>query len=262
MGYKLSENLENGEKCYLLRLKKLVGFLSNEKKGERMKKTAVILSGGLGTRLRPFTNIIPKPLLPIGEKAILEIQIDALKKYRFERIILATNYKSQYIEHFFGDGNRYGVELIISKETEPLGTVGPLKLVTEYLNEPFLIMNGDVLTDLDFDKFYEFGNNRNSMLTIAIKEIVMPYSFGNISFDGEWVTGIVEKPDIITYALAGIYYMKPQILQYIPDGPYNMDALIKRMLANGQSITKYELEGYWLDVGRKDDYERAQQIYG
>jgi len=227
-----------------------------------MKKTVVILSGGLGTRLQPFTNIIPKPLLPIGEKAILEIQIESLKKYGFERVILATNYKSQYIEHFLGNGDRYGVELIISKETEPLGTAGPLKLIKKYLDEPFIIMNGDILTDLDFGKFYEFGNNRDSILTIAIKKIIMPYSFGNIDFEGERVTRIEEKPNIVTYALAGIYYMKPSILSLIPDGSYGMDALIQNMLKNNESITKYELEGYWLDVGRKDDYERAQQIYG
>ena len=106
---------------------------------------AVILSGGLGTRLRPFTEVIPKPLLPIGEKAVLEIQIEHLKKHGFERIWLATNYKSDYIENFFGDGSKYGVKLHISKEDKPLGTVGPVKLLQDQLSEPFLVMNGDIL---------------------------------------------------------------------------------------------------------------------
>lgn len=109
-----------------------------------MFKTAVILSGGLGTRLKPFTEVIPKPLLPIGEKAVLEIQIERLKKYGFDHIILATNYKSNYIENFFGDGSRYGVKLEISKEDIPLGTAGPIKLLQNRLSDPFIVMNGDI----------------------------------------------------------------------------------------------------------------------
>jgi len=228
-----------------------------------MGKTAVILSGGLGTRLRPFTNIMPKPLLPIGEKAILEIQIETLKKYGFTTIILATNYKSEYIEKFFGDGSQYGIELIISKETQPLGTAGPLNLVKKHLTTPFLVMNGDILTDMDFEKFYEFGQSKDSWLTVALKKIVLPYSFGNIEFVDEKVVNIVEKPDFITYALAGIYYMKPSILELIPkDENYGMDKLILQMLAKDIDVTKYEIDGYWLDVGREDDYEKAQKIYG
>lgn len=155
-----------------------------------MKKTAVILSGGLGTRLRPFTNIMPKPLLPVGEKAILEIQIETLKKYGFERVILATNYKSDYIQKFFGSGEQYGIELIISRETQALGTAGPLKLVEKELDAPFLVMNGDILTDLDFGDFYNFGMEKESLLTVALKKIILPYSFGNIEFTGEKVTNI------------------------------------------------------------------------
>ncbi|MFG6319624.1 MAG: NTP transferase domain-containing protein [Lachnospiraceae bacterium] len=228
-----------------------------------MKKTAVILSGGLGTRLKPFTNIMPKPLLPIGEKAMLEIQIETLKKYGFEKIILATNYKSEYIEKFFGDGRQYGIELLISKETQPLGTAGPLKLIEKELDSPFLVMNGDILTDLDFCDFYNFGNMKDSSLTVALKKMVLPYSFGNIEFVNDRVTKIVEKPDIITYALAGIYFMRLEVLKLIPENiNYGMDKLILAMLSNFMPITKYEIEGYWLDVGREDDYEKAQRIYG
>jgi len=228
-----------------------------------MKKTAVILSGGLGTRLKPFTNIMPKPLLPIGEKAMLEIQIETLKKYGFEKIILATNYKSEYIEKFFGDGKQYGIELIISKETQPLGTAGPLKLIEKELDSPFLVMNGDILTDLDFCEFYNFANMKDSGLTVALKKMILPYSFGNIEFVDDRVTKIVEKPDIITYALAGIYFMRLEVLKLIPENiNYGMDKLILAMLSNCMPITKYEIEGYWLDVGREDDYEKAQKIYG
>src|SRR5438309_577534 len=109
----------------------------------------VILAGGLGSRLKPFTEVIPKPLLPIGEKSVLEIQIDRLKKFGFDEVYLATNYKSEYVENFFGNGSRYGVKLAISKEEKPLGTVGPLTLLKDKLTEPFIVMNGDVLSLID-----------------------------------------------------------------------------------------------------------------
>jgi NDP-sugar pyrophosphorylase family protein len=223
---------------------------------------AVILAGGLGTRLKPFTEVIPKPLLPIGEKAVLEIQIEHLKKYGVEEVILATNYKSNYIKNFFGDGSRYGVKLTISEEKERLGTAGPIKLLQETLTEPFVVMNGDILCNLDFQALYDFGMQHDSPLTITVKKIIMPYAFGNIFFDGDKVTGIEEKPDIVTHALAGIYFMKPEIFDYIPAGSYyGMDSLIKELLGNGRGITKYDLKNYWLDIGRIDDYEQAQEDF-
>jgi NDP-sugar pyrophosphorylase family protein len=223
---------------------------------------AVILAGGLGTRLKPFTEVIPKPLLPIGEKAVLEIQMEHLKKHGFEEIYLATNYKSSYIENFFGDGSRYGVKLIISKEEVPLGTAGPLKLLENELSEPFLVMNGDILSAIDFTKFYQFGLQSDAMLSITIKKIITPYAFGNIYFEGDYVTQIEEKPNIITHALAGIYFMRPDVLKLIPAGEYyGMDLLIKAMLANKLPIAKYDLHEYWLDIGRIDDYEKAQEDF-
>jgi len=227
-----------------------------------MSRSAIILSGGLGTRLKPFTEVIPKPLLPIGEKAVLEIQIERFKKYNFDQIFLATNYKSSYIENFFGDGSRYGVKLEISKEDKPLGTAGPIKLLDGKLSEPFVVMNGDILSLVDFECLYNFSCSNSSLLTVAIKKIITPYAFGNIFFDGDLVTRIEEKPDIITYVLAGIYVMKPKIMDLIPgDHYFGMDMLIKKMLALGLPITKYELKEYWLDIGQLQDYEKAQTIY-
>lgn len=227
-----------------------------------MSRTAIILSGGLGARLKPFTEVIPKPLLPIGEKAVLEIQIERLKKNGFDHIVLATNYKSNYIEHFFGDGERYGVKLEISKEEKPLGTVGPLKLLEHKLKEPFILMNGDVLSLLNFRKFYDFACSKDSFLSVTIKKIIVPYAFGNIGFEGDFVTNIEEKPDLITYALAGIYVIKPKLLYHIPNNQYyGMDSLIKYMLFNDFSITKYEHKEYWLDIGQIEDYQKAQHIY-
>jgi len=223
---------------------------------------AVILAGGLGTRLRPFTEIIPKPLLPIGEKSVLEIQIEHLKRSGFNEIYLATNYKSEYIKNFFGDGSRYGVKLKISKEDKPLGTVGPLTLLKEELNEPFLMMNGDILTLLNFKNMYDFAITRNTVLTIGIKEYLMPFAFGNVFSEGDYVTGIEEKPDIKNNILAGIYIMKPGIFELIPENAYyGMDNLIHKMLNEKKPITKFEIKDYWLDIGQVGDYEKAQEVY-
>jgi NDP-mannose synthase len=223
---------------------------------------AVILAGGLGTRLKPFTEVIPKPLLPIGEKAVLEIQIEHLKKFGFNEIYLATNYKSEYIENFFGDGSRYGVKLFISREESRLGTAGPLTLLKSDLTEPFVVMNGDILSNINFTDFYNFAIKKETLLAISIKKIIMPYNFGNIFFKDDLVVGIEEKPDMITHALAGIYIMKPGIFNFIPDNEYyGMDALIKKMLSKQLSISKYELKEYWLDIGRIDDYESAQKDF-
>lgn len=223
---------------------------------------AVILAGGLGTRLRPFTEIIPKPLLPIGEKAVLEIQIEHLRSHGFDEVILATNYKSEYIENFFGDGSRYGVTLTISKEEEPLGTAGPLTLIEDRLTEPFVVMNGDILSALDFTRFYQFAVSSDALLTIAIKKVVTPFAFGDIFFEGDRVTGIKEKPDLVNYVLAGIYVMRPGILDLIPKGEYfGMDTLIRMMLERDLPVRKYEMEEYWLDIGREDDFEKAQELF-
>lgn len=227
-----------------------------------MRMKAIILSGGLGTRLKPFTEVIPKPLLPIGEKAVLEIQIEHLKYHGFQEIFLATNYKSNYIENFFGDGSKYGVKLHISKEEKPLGTAGPVRLLKEYLTEPFLVMNGDILTLLNYSDLYKFACGKDSLLTIGTKEIITPFQFGNIFIEGDYVSGIDEKPDIRTTILAGIYIFKPGILDIIPeDTYYGMDTLIKNMITQKLSITHYPIKEYWLDIGKIDDYEKAQEIY-
>jgi len=223
---------------------------------------AVILAGGLGNRLKPFTEIIPKPLLPVGEKSVLEIQIEQLKKHGFTEIYLATNYRSEYFTSFFGDGSKYGVNIIISREEFPLGTAGPIKLLAGKLDEPFIVMNGDILTQLNFSDFYEFAIKKESELTIAVKKEVMPFEFGNIFFDGDLVTGIEEKPNYVSFILAGIYVMLPRVLNYIPENEYyGMDQLIKNILSLNKPIMKYVIEDYWLDIGRSKDYERAQEFY-
>lgn len=223
---------------------------------------AVILAGGLGTRLRPITEVIPKPLLPIGEKSLLEIQIERLKAYGFDEIFLATNYKADYINNFFGDGSRYGVSLTISKEEKALGTAGPVTLLKDQLDEPFVVMNGDILSTIDFRKFYDFATAVDADLCVCIKKIVAPFAFGKISYEGDYVTDIQEKPDFETEILAGIYVFKPALFDLIPEDTYfGMDTLIKTMLAQHRPISKYHLHEVWLDIGQLPDYEAAQDAY-
>jgi NDP-sugar pyrophosphorylase family protein len=222
----------------------------------------VILAGGLGTRLRPFTQVVPKPLLPIGERSVLEIQIERLKASGFDHIIFATNYKANYVARFFGDGSDLGVRITYSKEETALGTAGPLSLLKSELTEPFMVMNGDILTLMDFRKFYQFALSKNELLTVAIKRHVTPFAFGNIFSDGDYVTGIEEKQDIVRYILAGIYVMQPAILEWIPQGePYGMDTLIRALLAKIVPVVKYEFDEYWLDIGQISDYEDSAKIY-
>lgn len=223
---------------------------------------AVILAGGLGMRIRPFTKVIPKPLLPIGEKSVLEIQINQLKRSGFNEIYIATNYMGDYIERFFGDGSSYGVKLTFSREEEPLGSAGPLSLLKDELTEPFIVMNGDILSLIDYEKFFNFAVRNNGMLTLAIKKHITPYAFGNIFFQDDLVTGLEEKSDIIRYIMAGIYVMTPDIFEYIPEKKsYGMDDLIRTMLEKKVPILKYLMSEYWIDIGRIDDYEEANIFY-
>lgn len=223
---------------------------------------AVILAGGLGTRLRPFTEVIPKPLLPIGEKSVLEIQIEHLKKFGFDEIYVATNYKSEYIETFLGDGSRYGVKLKISKEEKALGTAGPISLLKNELTEPFIMINGDILSNVDYKALNSFGKNLGTPLVVGIKEIVTPFRFGNISYTGDFVTHIEEKPNIKTTILSGIYYFNPDIFKFIPENKYfGMDVLIQDMINAKIHVGKYLIKEYWLDIGQVDDYNEAQKLY-
>jgi len=224
---------------------------------------AVILAGGYGTRLKPYTQIIPKPLLPVGDRAVLEIQIEHFRKFGIEEILLATYHKSDYLEQYLGDGSRYGIKLTVSKEKFPLGTCGPLSLLKNQLVEPFIVINGDILTTMDFAKFSQFSLKNSAALTVASKKISTPFSFGELKFDGDTVTGINEKPLIEHHVVTGIYFMQPSVFRFIPSNVYfGMDDLMKNMLASRARIARFEMEEYWLDIGRAEDYKKAQNLYG
>ena len=223
---------------------------------------AVILAGGLGTRLKPFTEVIPKPLLPVGESSVLEIQIRSLQKHGVQEIFIATNYMAEYVQAFLGDGTKYGVRLVFSKEDKPLGTCGPLTLLEKELTEPFFLMNGDILTTLDFGKAHAFACEHDADLVVLTKEIRTPFSFGKVVSEGDYLIDVEEKPNFRFEILSGIYVMKPAIFTHIPRGAYyGMDSLIKDMLAAHLKVGKYLMSEYWLDIGQIEDFQQAQEVY-
>ena len=223
---------------------------------------AVILAGGLGTRLKPFTEIIPKPLLPVGESSVLEIQIMSLVKHGVTDVFVATNYMADYVQAFLGDGRKYGVRLVFSKEDQPLGTCGPVTLLEKELDRPFILMNGDILTTLDFRRAYDTAVSHVAPLVVITKEIRTPFSFGTVVSEGDRLIDVEEKPNFRFEVLAGIYILKPVILKEIPKNTYyGMDSLIKDSLARGQTVGRYLMHEYWLDIGQVDDYNQAREVY-
>lgn len=223
---------------------------------------AVILAGGLGTRLRPFTQIIPKPMLPVGDRSILEIQLDHLKKHNVTDITFAVNYKADLLQSYFGDGKRFGVQLSYSLEKKKLGTCGPILLLKDKLHEPFIVMNGDILSNIDLKKAYDFHCAKKALLTVISKEVTFPLSYGNIVTDGDIVVQIKEKPDVRVEIVAGIYIMSPDIFEYIPyNKHFGMDELMHVLIKRQVPIYRYKMEEYWLDIGKMEDYEKAQKDY-
>lgn len=223
---------------------------------------AVILAGGLGARLRPFTEVIPKPLLPIGESSVLEIQILSLKKCGVTEIFIATHYKSDCVKAFLGNQTKYGVAVHVSEEDPPLGTCGPVKLLRDRLTEPFLLVNGDILTTFNFAAAYRFASKTDANLVVVTRQFVTPFFFGKVVSEGDYLVEVEEKPDLRTEILAGIYVLKPPIFDLIPDQTYyGIDSLIKDMLARDMKVGRYLMKDYWLDIGHVNDYQTAQQAY-
>jgi NDP-sugar pyrophosphorylase family protein len=224
---------------------------------------AVILAGGLGTRLKPYTTVIPKPIVPVGEKAIMEIVINQLVSYGFTRATLAVNHLAQLIMAYFGNGERYGLQIEYSFEDKPLGTIGPLKLI-QHLPDNFLVMNGDILTDFDFESFYKKHVESGAIATIATYERDVKIDFGVLHYDAtnNMIDRFTEKPTHHYSVSMGIYAFSNRILNFVPeDQAYGFDQLMLDMIANNEEIQAYPFDGYWLDIGRPDDYEKAGREY-
>lgn len=221
------------------------------------EKVAVILAGGKGTRLRPYTVVLPKPLVPVGDKPILELIIMQLAKQEFKRIIIAVNHQADIIMAYFGNGQKWGVSIEYSLEKKPLGTMGPLKLLRN-LPKSFLVMNGDVLTDLDYGRFLRDHEDSGRFFTIASHQRVQKIDYGILDIDGEVLAGFREKPNSYFCVSMGVYAVSEDILEYIPKDVYfGFDDLMLRMLQDGMEVGVIPHSGYWMDIGRPDDYEQA-----
>jgi NDP-sugar pyrophosphorylase family protein len=219
---------------------------------------ALILAGGLGTRLRPYTVVLPKPLMPIGQYPILEVVVRQLARHGFRQVTMAVNHQADLTKAFFGDGARWGLEIDYSLESMPLGTIGPLKLVKD-LPEQFLLMNGDVLTDLNFRELYDAHVSAGRLFTIAAAPRTHVIDYGVLEVDGEnRLCRFNEKPAHRYLVSMGVYVVNRSLVERVPpDVKYGFDDLMRDMLARGESVHVEPYGGYWLDIGRPEDYERA-----
>jgi NDP-mannose synthase len=228
-------------------------------------RRAIIMAGGEGARLRPYTTVLPKPLMPIGDRPVLDIVIRQLRRAKFERITIATGYLAELIEAFFRDGKVYDVPIDYFREREPLGTVGALALI-EDLDEPFLVMNGDVLTDMDYTALFEHHVASGAAVTVAATRRHVNISLGVMEFGNpatpERLTHYIEKPTLSYEVSMGVYCFAPRVLDHIePNVRLDFPDLILRLLALGERVNAWRPDVYWLDLGRHDDYEQAMQDF-
>lgn len=223
-----------------------------------MSRRAVILAGGKGTRLRPYTVVLPKPLMPIGEYPILEVVVKQLVRAGFDRITMAVNHQADLIKAFFGDGSKWGIAIDYSLEDRPLGTMGPLPLITD-LPDHFLVMNGDILTDLDFAAFHDAHVAAGSLFTISSHSRVQSIDYGVLEIDGHGcLAGFREKPKTRYAVSMGVYMVSRKVVEFIPlDRPYGFDNLMLDLIAAEREVAVRGFDGYWLDIGRPDDYVQA-----
>ncbi len=219
---------------------------------------AVILAGGKGTRLKPYTTVIPKPLVPIGERAILDILLHQLKKYNITDVTICVNHFAEIIKAFFGNGQKIGMKITYSEEESPLGTVAPLKMIHD-LPENFLVMNGDLLTDMNFQTLFDQHTKNRANLTVSTYVRDANIDFGVIEMDPEHkrIENFKEKPVYSFIVSMGVYAMSKRILNYVPDHAFGFDDLIHKLLSVKEEIQVFPYSGYWLDIGRPDDYDKA-----
>lgn len=223
---------------------------------------AVVLAGGKGTRLAPFTKILPKPLMPIGEMPILEVLIHQLKYAGVNEVILTVGHLAQLLQAFFNDGSQFGVSIEYSFEDSPLGTAGPLSLI-EGLDNTFMVLNGDVLTTLDFKKLVAYHKKEKAAATISMNVRKVNIDLGVIECNSDnSLHTYIEKPSYEYHVSMGVYVFEPSVLKYIPKGEYlDFPNLVQILLDNNERVVGYPFDGYWQDLGRRDDYEQASDDF-
>jgi NDP-sugar pyrophosphorylase family protein len=221
---------------------------------------AAILAGGMGVRLRPITYAIPKPLLPIGRKPLLELIISQLVKYNFRDIILFIGYKGDLIKAYFQDGKNFGVNIHYIQEERRLGTAGPLGLAKGLFNEPFVMVYGDILAKINFAELMEYHLRGGQDLTVVLKQHEVEVPFGVFEVDGSEIKKVREKPKYTFLISAGEFVIDPKILDFIEEGkPLDMPQLIEILIQNGKKVANYYLEDYWMDIGEISSFEQATE---
>lgn len=224
---------------------------------------AVVLAGGKGARLAPYTKILPKPLMPIGDMPILEILLNQMKRAGITEVILTVGHLAELMHAFFQDGERFGLQINYSYENHPLGTAGPLSLVADRLDDTFLVVNGDVLTTLDLKQLLDTHRSSGAMATIASHIRQVKVDLGVIQTNGSnELTGYIEKPTYNFQVSMGIYVFEPAVLKHIAYNQYlDFPDLVLKMIESGERVMSYPFDGYWQDLGRPDDYEQAIQEF-
>jgi len=227
-----------------------------------MSRRAVILAGGKGTRLRPYTVALPKPLMPIGEFPVLEVIIRQLVRHGFDHVTMAVNHQAEIIKAFFQNGERWGIKIDYSLESTPLSTMGPLRLICD-LPENFLVMNGDILTDLNYSAFFEEHTGKGDIFTVSsyVREQIIDYGVLEVDVHG-YLSAFIEKPRTKYMVSMGIYMANRRIMNFIPEErSYGFDNLMLDLIAAQQPAAVREFDGYWLDIGRPDDYTKATEEF-
>ncbi|MFC1735598.1 nucleotidyltransferase family protein [Candidatus Hydrogenedentota bacterium] len=219
---------------------------------------AVVMAGGEGNRLRPLTEDVPKPMLPVGDKPLMEIIIEQLRQAGISNVNVTTHYLPEQIKEHFGNGEDFGVELNYVSEDRPLGTAGALALM-EKSEEPLLVVNGDILTNVDYQTMLAFHRKNKADLTVAVRQYDLQVPYGIVECDGPRIARVQEKPSLNFLVNAGIYLLEPHALQYIPeDRKFDMTDLIERLIAEDRMVVSFPVIEYWLDIGKPDDYRQAQ----
>jgi NDP-sugar pyrophosphorylase family protein len=222
---------------------------------------AVIQSGGKGTRLRPYTMVLPKPLMPVRSKPVLELLLMWLRRNGIDEVYVTTGYLGHLIQAVCGDGRQWGLRIHYTREAEPMGTVGALGMLRSELKGTFIAMNGDVLTDLNLGTFLASHRAYGGNLTIATMVRPTQMDFGVIEQDEGRVTRFREKPSLRNLVSMGVYCMEPALLEHIPDGmPFGFDDLMACLLAKGAPVHVFQHNGCWLDIGRAEDFMKAQEL--
>lgn len=221
---------------------------------------ALIMAGGRGERLKPLTDTTPKPLLKIGDKPIIEYNIDRLAAFGIDDIWLSVRYLGEQLEEYFGDGSDKGIRVKYVWEKEPLGTAGALGLIDDFVHDHILMMNSDLLTTIDFEDFFLFFQKEEADLAVACIPYQVNIPYAVMETEEKKVTGLKEKPTYTHYSNAGIYLMKKEVIDHLPKSShFNATDLMELLIAQGKKVVAYPLLGYWLDIGKHEDYNKAQK---